>query len=602
MSFRFARDTRSAVHASPPNRVLVSKVMIRWLPVFLIVAALVCAARAQPPAPPLPADARIPPVGVQAPVEALEAQIDGLVINDLTGQPLRRAFVTLRPLEAGLTATGTQTDEQGHFLLRKVVPGNYSLAAQCDHYLATATFLRSGLRMPQSFSIAAGDQINDVTFRLRPWAVMSGKVRFDDAEFAVGARVEMFRAYRSRGRRTYQSVGGTLTDDRGEYRIYGLQPGEYFLAASYDRALTPGFKEQPRTDAQGRELPALGFAMTFFPHTTVLSEAVPIRLEYGAERAGVDLVLGLEPKVKITGTVTSAATGLKISSGALILSRADDGNRASIATGAKFAFIKDRFEIPDVVPGSYLLRAEMTEGGKSLSGQTLILVTNQDANNVDVIVSAPQPWTGVIRFLGDAAFPGGKQPRVTLEPRSDNRPVAQATVHNTNTGMELETAVMTDDVYDVYVDNLPDDYYLSAVKAANFDVRATGLAGNQASTGPFEIFLDPRGGQVLGRVFSPDVVNSEKAVWSGANLVLIPDPPDARLQDYRSVGADQYGQFQFRGVAPGKYTLIAWLDEPPCDYYDPGALDACRATGMPITVDPQSSQNFDFNVKPLPGR
>jgi hypothetical protein len=163
--------------------------------------------------------------------------------------------------------------------------------------------------------------------------------------------------------------------------------------------------------------------------------------------------------------------------------------------------------------------------------------------------------------------------------------------------MELDAAVMTDDVYDVFVDNLPEDYYLSSVRAANFDVRATGLAGNQASIGPFELFLDPRGGQVLGRVFDP-----EKNVWSGANVMLIPDPPDARLQDYRSAGADQYGQFQIHGVAPGKYTLIAWLDEAPCDYFDPGALDGCRATGMPVTVDASSSQNFDFNVKPLPSR
>jgi hypothetical protein len=567
--------------------------MIRSLPIFL----LVCVALAQAPPQTPPANTQIPPLGAPAPVENLEAQIDGRVINDLNGQPLRRAFVTLRPLQAGLTATGTQTDDQGHFLLRKIVPGTYSLAAQSDQYLATTTFLRGNLRMPQSFTIASGDQINDVTFRLRPWAVMSGKIRFEDAELAVGARVEVFRASRLRGRRTYQQVGGTLTDDRGQYRIFGLQPGEYYLAASYDRALSPGFKEQPRTDAQGRELPPEGFAMTFFPRTSVLSEAVPIRLNYGDERDSMDLTLRQEPKVKITGTVTSAATGQKLTTGSLILSRADDGNRASIATGAKYVFAKDRFEIPDVVPGSYLLRAEMTEGGKNLSGQTVILVTNQDADNVDLVVSGPKPWKGVIRLVGDKPFPSGKQPRVILEPRSDNRPVVQATVSNTNTGMELDAAVMTDDVYDVFVDNLPEDYYLSSVRAANFDVRATGLAGNQASIGPFELFLDPRGGQVLGRVFDP-----EKNVWSGANVMLIPDPPDARLQDYRSAGADQYGQFQIHGVAPGKYTLIAWLDEAPCDYFDPGALDGCRATGMPVTVDASSSQNFDFNVKPLPSR
>ncbi|HEY4364012.1 MAG TPA: carboxypeptidase regulatory-like domain-containing protein [Bryobacteraceae bacterium] len=556
---------------------------------FLAILALASTASAQPQAPPpLPADP--PPT----------AQIEGRVINDLTNQPLGRAFITLRPQQAGLSATGTQTDEQGHFLLRQIIPGAYALVAQADQFLATSIFLEGGLRMPQSFDIAAGQQIKDVTFRLRPWAVLSGKVRFEDAELAIGARVEMFRAVRLRGRRTYQSVGGTLTDDRGEFRIFGLQPGEYFLAASYDRSLTPGFKEQPRKDAQGRELPALGYAMTFFPRTTVLSEAVPLRLDYGTERAGMDLTLQQETKVKITGAVTSAVTGQKITTGALILARADDGARASIPTGAKYAFIKDSFEIPDVVPGSYLLRAEMTEGGTGLSAQTLIQVTAQDANHVDMIASAPQPWKGVIRLLGDSPFPEGKIPRVILEPRSDNRPVVQAKVTISPVAMDLTADVMPDDVYDVFADNLPAEYYLSAVKAGNFDVRATGLAGNQASVGPFEVYLDARGGQVLGRVFSPDIVDNSHPVWSGANLALIPDPPDARLQDYRFVSADQYGQFQIHGIAPGKYTLVAWLDEPPCDYYDPGALQTCKATGMPLTVDPLSSQNFDFTVKPLP--
>jgi hypothetical protein len=77
------------------------------------------------------------------------------------------------------------------------------------------------------------------------------------------------------------------------------------------------------------------------------------------------------------------------------------------------------------------------------------------------------------------------------------------------------------------------------------------------------------------RVFGPD-----GSVWSGASLALVPDPPQGRLQSYRTGLADEYGQFQIRGVPPGRYTLIAWLDDPPCDVYDPSGLEACRATGM----------------------
>ena len=82
-----------------------------------------------------------------------------------------------------------------------------------------------------------------------------------------------------------------------------------------------------------------------------------------------------------------------------------------------------------------------------------------------------------------------------------------------------------------------------------------------------EVVLDSRGGRVGGQVVGPD-----GDVWSGANLMLVPDPFNGRLQSYREGSADEYGQFKIRGVAPGKYTLLAWLDELPCDPYDADGL------------------------------
>ena len=53
----------------------------------------------------------------------------------------------------------------------------------------------------------------------------------------------------------------------------------------------------------------------------------------------------------------------------------------------------------------------------------------------------------------------------------------------------------------------------------------------------------------------------------------------------------------FRGVPPGNYVWIAWLDDPPCDVYDPEALDACRAAGMAVTVSRSGQENVLFTVK-----
>jgi hypothetical protein len=86
-------------------------------------------------------------------------------------------------------------------------------------------------------------------------------------------------------------------------------------------------------------------------------------------------------------------------------------------------------------------------------------------------------------------------------------------------------------------------------------------------------------------------------VWSGARIALIPESPADHLQSYRETAANEYGIFQIAGIPPGKYTLVGWLDDPPCDVYDPDGLDGCRTAGTMVTVDANSQQSIALNIK-----
>ena len=528
------------------------------------------------------------PPGAPA-VEA--ARIEGQVLSDLNGQPLRRAHVTLRPLEAGLTAMGAEADEKGNFALRNVTPGRYSLIAERDGYLASATFTRGALRSPDSFVIGSGDRIAGVEFRLRPWAVLSGRIRFDDGEPGGGVRVELYREYHSRGRHAFSVAGSTLTNDLGEYRLYGLPAGSYFLAATYARQTAPGYIEQPPVDAEGKELPVTGYSTTFYPHTTKLGEALPVHLDYGQEAGGFDLFLELVRKVKVRGHVTSGVSGTVLTTAAITLARADATGFASIATPARPTFDREgAFEIRDVAPGSYVVTVDATEAGKSLTGRAPLTVAYEDVS-LELLAAPPLDWSGSVVVEGGASWPPNRALQVTLEPRSDTGAAIQPSVR----AMSFDLGVLRDEVYDVFLDNLVDDFYVAAVRVGGIDVRASGLAGNLASQTPFQIVLDARGGKVSGRVFGPD-----GTVWSGAKLMLVPDDPLQHLQSYRPGAADQYGIFQIRGVAPGRYTLVAWLDAPPCDVYDAGNLDACRAAGTPVSVEQSGEQILELTVKRAP--
>src|SRR5271163_327933 len=84
------------------------------------------------------------------------SSIEGRVLNDRTGLPLRDARVVLQAAKAGAIARiGVDTDSNGIFAIRDVEPGRYSLSAGRDGYLPSSVALMGEARLPQTFSIGA---------------------------------------------------------------------------------------------------------------------------------------------------------------------------------------------------------------------------------------------------------------------------------------------------------------------------------------------------------------------------------------------------------------------------------------------------------------
>lgn len=553
----------------------------RWV----ALGALACVLSAQESAP-LPAQPSTPET---------PAEIEGLVVSDSTGAPLRRARVVLHPLENGVPATGAEADDDGHFLLRDIPKGLYVLTAERDGYLTSTQALNGGQRMQPSLRIEPGQRLTNITFRLRPWAVLSGRVRYGDGEFGIGIQVQLYRTDHIRGRRAYSLADTVVANDRGEFRAYGLSPGAYLIAAVFDSPPTANYREQPMTDVQGNPLPAVGYTTTFYPNTELMSQAVPVRLAYGQELGGIDLTLRLSRKQKISGRVLNGITGMTLSGASITLSRVDSSGNGSLPAGSPAVFDRDNnFQISGVSPGSYGVFARGTaDDGTVLTGHTIVVIGSDDVPGVALIANPAEDWPGRIVTEGPGVLPPDAAPRVTLEPRSMNAQVCTATPSaRSGAALAFDCNLQRDEVYDVFADNLPFDFYLSAVRVGPADVKAIGLPGDAASQTPFEVVLDSRGGRVGGTVGG-----SDGTPWPGATLMLIPDPPSRRLQDYRSTSADSTGRFIFRGVAPGTYTLVGWLDQAPCDVYDSDGLDPCRAASAPVTVDAGIERDLTLAVR-----
>jgi len=507
------------------------------------------------------------------------ASIEGIVLSDATGQPLQRAQVALRPAEAGNGGLVQTTKETGVFSFPKVAPGRYSITVLRDGYLRQSAGRIGAYKMPPIFSAHSGDTIRSFAFRMTPWAVVSGKVKFDDAEPAVNVAIQLYREYFSRGRHGYALAASTQTDDRGDYRVHGLEPGSYYVAALYQApALPPDAKEQRRSDSTGSPAPELSYAVTFFPEVQKLADAVAVRLSPGQEVAGIDIFLTLVHTVRIHGRVTSALSGRVVQGPSITLRWNDPDNTGSVSAPVNVSYDRDQnFEIRGVTTGPYLVITTGVDDGHALSARTPISVGDADIANLDIVVGPEQIWKGKVRIEDDDSTPlSGLQ--VSLEPRRATAPVTRATVDKNG---DFSLPFIPQETYDLFVSNAPEDAYLKAVRVGNADRLPTGLEAERGGApAAMEVVLSMHGGGVVGRAVTADPA----VVATGATVMLIPDPQLGRVQSYKTTFADEYGNFLVRGLAPGSYVLLAWLDQPPCEVYNPDDLHACLAHGVRVEV------------------
>jgi hypothetical protein len=556
---------------------------------FCLFAAcsLLCALGQDQPAP----TAISPPPTTQPPEAEAPGSIQGTVLSGATGQALRRAQVTLKPTDSKGTSLYQTTDESGAFSFPKVATGRYSINVQRDGFLPLSAGRIGDYKMPPIFTVNSGQIISSFVFLMTPSGVVSGKVKFDDAEPAVNVAVQLYRSYYERGRHSYAAAASARTDDRGEYRVHGLEPGTYYVAALYQAPPRPADAQpEVRTDALGNPLPELSYAVTFFPQVQKMSDAVPVRVAPGDEVAGIDIFLTLVHTVHVRGKVLSALKGGVIPSPTVTLRINDPDNTASVSAPMAVTVDKDQnFDIQGVTSGPYLLMASGTEDGVALTGRAPINIGDADVANADVVVGPESLWTGKIHMDDDDnALPKGLT--ISLQPRRSTASLSQATVSENG---EFSVPFVPDETYDLYVLNGPDNSYLKSVRIANSERLSQGL---EASPGdappPLDVRLGSQGGQVVGRAVTAD----PKVVASGATVALIPDPAAGRIQAYQTTHADEYGNFLLKGLPPGKYVLVAWLGSPPCDVYNPDDLAACQAQGSSVTVDEAEQESVQLTA------
>src|SRR5262245_54905085 len=201
--------------------------MRRVLPVFVIlfltVGLLYGAQQPQRPARDSSAqakDAPPPPTG----------RISGRVVTADNGRPVKRArvFVTAAELPGG---RGALTDDTGLFELSDLPAGRYTMTVSKSGFVSLSYGQRRPLQAGTPLQLADGQELRGIEFRLPRGSVVAGHVYDESGDVMPGVMVRVMRYEYLQGDRRLTNAGSAQTDDRGQYRVWGLMPGDYYVNA-----------------------------------------------------------------------------------------------------------------------------------------------------------------------------------------------------------------------------------------------------------------------------------------------------------------------------------------------------------------------------------
>ena len=337
---------------------------VRTLFVALIVAAISASTNAQQPARDLgPAIRARIGTGV----------IAGLVtLGDDAKTPVRRAVVTLTAADDSEILAAISGDD-GKFTIERVPAGKYTLAAAKPSYLTIPYGARRPGRRGTLLIVAGGQHLSDLNLSLPPGAVLAGRVTLPDGQPAPNVQVVAVPSWRATAGGTPEAGAREFrTDDLGEFRLFGLTPDTYMVAAllSFGRGEVERMSDSAISDVL-RQLQQPGssagatvaspttvaYAPVYFPGTPSLGDATPITVTTGQVREDLHFTITPFPAATIRGRVVGI-DGAPTAAAVLFLEAVGpalpDG-----ASGSRTEHLNrnGEFQIGGVSPGFYRLRA-----------------------------------------------------------------------------------------------------------------------------------------------------------------------------------------------------------------------------------------------------
>ena len=522
------------------------------------------------------------------------ATVAGQVVRADTGEPLKKAQVSLQGRAGDAWSAFRLTDDQGRFSFENVPPNSYGLHVSRNGFV-DAEYGQRKLGAPGAvLAVSGGQRMADLVFKMIHAASISGHVYDEDLEPLSHAEVLVYLASRQSGKEELNGYEQISTNDLGEFRVFDLAPGRYFLVANYRLQQHGGL-----SFVEARKNYNPGYLPTYYPNTTDSSKASPITVSAGDDVRSVDFMLRPGRLATVSGRVTGTVPDADHSGGGVVYLY-PKGTGLGGATHDLYCFLqKDgRFSIADVLPGSYYIETDWSQRDSKQRFRTRreIDVAQVDVNNLTITVAPGLTVTGRVLWDGSPSTKD-QQVVVCLYPTEEHslnpepqtiRPDGSFTFEDVSAG-SYRLAIK-----DVGLNNT------TFVKSARYGSVTIGDAGFTIQAGSdaiLELTVSSRAPRVSGTVLTADSLP-----LPGAQVILIPDPPRRSIKHYyKTASTDQNGRFSLECIAPGDYKLFSWdslegNEWSDAEWHDAAWLKPFEAKGESIHLEESDKKSVNLTL------
>jgi len=472
------------------------------------------------------------------------------------------------------TSAVTTTDASGRFSVGLLDDGEYHVEVNKAAHVAADDRPWSEPRSTARVKVVDG-VAEEVRLALARGGVVSGTIVDAAGEPLQGVRVRALRLRSDYGQFVAVATGwDRTTDERGRYRLFGLPSGSYVLVASM------GAESSGIDRAQHR-----GFAQTYFPGTPSVEGAQTVRVQAGAELAGLDLTIAPTFTARVSGRALDSAGEPLVGRVQMTISR----HASAVTTEPVTTPVNDdgTFELTGVTPGTYVLHA-IGEGGFGRGpqfGVASVVVDDRDPAAVTVQASSGTTLEG--RFIVEgtddpplrALAIHASAADLDRGPRAGRGPSGLA-VHDDGrfylTGLHGPMRFSAT--------SLPDGWYLKSVTIGGADVTDVPFDfGSVAQTlEGAEIVLSTKGATIAG--VATDGPNTPASNFVAVAFSTSRESWTNGSRQVKQQRSDGNSSFKIEGLPPGDYWVAAVDRLEPGNWLTPDNLDALVPSAVRVTV------------------